>query len=265
MDKPAPLSPHQLPCQTEFQFDSAPPFDLAQRERLLAEHLPEVHFIARRIHSRLPGHIPLEDLVHAGVIGLIDAVDKFDPAKRVQLKSYAKFRIRGAILDSLRDADWSPRSLRHQSRRLEEAQRVISGSAGRAATETELAEYLGLELPAFQELLAELRGLEVASLHDSAAPDDEEPQPSAAAPAPQADPFSLCLQSEIKSHLAQAISALDRRQREVLSLYYCSELTMKEVGEMLGIGESRVSQIHSAALAQLRGRMQSALRTSAAA
>src|SRR5579872_850219 len=129
------------------------PLDAAERERLLTENLPEVRYIARRIHERLPVQIPFEDLVHAGVLGLIDAVDKFDRSRDVQLKSYAKFRIRGAILDSLRASDWSPRRLRKQARLLAETSRALSTELGRSPSEAELAARLGMELPQFQQLL----------------------------------------------------------------------------------------------------------------
>lgn len=242
------------------------PLEAGEREKLLSEHLPEVRYIARRIHGRLPLHVPLEDLVHAGVIGLIDAVDKFDPLKRVQLKSYAKFRIRGAILDSLRASDWSPRSLRRQARRLDEVHREISASLGRTPTETELAQQFGMGLPDFQRLLSELRGLDLGSLQTRSGENLQQAdlfvhQPSAS----DADPFSLCLRSEMKSHLVHAMVGLEGRERQVLALYYTEELTMKEVGAVLGIGESRVSQIHSAAVIRLRGRMQTVLRSSAPA
>src|SRR5216683_4239953 len=115
------------------------PSNSAERQRLLIENLPEVRYIARRIHDRLPSHVPFDDLVHAGILGLIDAVDKFDPTKNVQLKSYARFRIRGAILDGLRQMDWSPRNLRRQARRIEEARRELAASLGRAPVEPELA------------------------------------------------------------------------------------------------------------------------------
>src|SRR5271154_5639508 len=141
------------------QAERALPLGAAEREKLLTEHLPEVHYIARRIHSRLPVQIPLEDLVHAGVLGLIDAVDKFDYTRDVQLKSYAKFRIRGAILDSLRATDWSPRRLRKQARLLEETSRNLSTELGRAPSELEMAERLGMNLSGFQQLLGELHGL----------------------------------------------------------------------------------------------------------
>src|SRR5271156_1078451 len=112
--------------------------DPEERQRLLLENLPEVRYIARRIHDRLPSHVPFDDLVHAGILGLIDAVDKFDPSRNVQLKSYARFRIRGAILDSLRHLDWSPRALRRQARRIEDTQRELATTLGRAPNETEI-------------------------------------------------------------------------------------------------------------------------------
>src|SRR5271168_4763456 len=136
-----------------------------ERDRILLEQLPQVRYLARRIHERLPRHVPLEDLIHAGVIGLIDALNKFDNSKHVQFGSYAKFRIRGAILDSLREMDWGPRELRRKARRVEEAERKLSMELSRAPTETEVAAELKMDLREFQQLLRELDGLEVGSLH----------------------------------------------------------------------------------------------------
>ena len=243
-----------------------PPMDVGAREKLLSEHLPEVRYIARRIHGRLPLHVPLEDLVHAGVIGLIDAVDKFDPFKQVQLKSYAKFRIRGAILDSLRAGDWSPRSLRRQARHLEEVHREIAAALGRTPTEIELAQQFGMALPDFQRLLGELRGLDLDSLQAHTGENLPETECSRHQPnGSDADPFTLCLRSEMKTHLVHAMNGLEERERQVLALYYSEELTMKEVGAVLGIGESRVSQIHSAIVIRLRARLQTLLRSVAPA
>src|SRR6266513_4018315 len=125
--------------------------DEAQRERLLMEQLPQVRYIARRIHEHLPRHVPFEDLVHAGVIGLIDALHKYDHKKQVQFASYAKFRIRGAILDSLREMDWSPRDLRRQARRVEEAHDKLRLDLGRTPTEPELAKEMCITLPELQK------------------------------------------------------------------------------------------------------------------
>jgi RNA polymerase sigma factor for flagellar operon FliA len=232
------------------------------RERLLLEHLPQVRYIARRIHDRLPAQVPLEDLVHAGVVGLIDAVEKFDPGKNVQLKCYAKFRIRGAILDSLREMDWGPRQLRRQARRIEEAHRDLKLRLGRVATEPELAAAVGMSLGEFQHLLGELRGLDLGSLQaeSTAGKSDEDVvryQPGAA----DRDPFFLCLRGEMKSLVGTALEDLGEKERQVMILYYLEELTMKEVGVVLGVGESRVSQIHSVALVRLRSRLEEILRS----
>src|SRR5271169_114082 len=142
------------PMLTENRHATAPPtlaIDPEERQRLLLENLTEVRYIARRIHDRLPSHVPFDDLVHAGILGLIDAVDKYDPGKNVLLKSYARFRIRGAILDSLRQMDWSPRNLRRQARRIEEAHRELAAELGRAASEPELAMRMGLGLEEYQQ------------------------------------------------------------------------------------------------------------------
>jgi RNA polymerase sigma factor for flagellar operon FliA len=230
--------------------------DEKEREQLLLEHLPQVKYIARRIHDRLPAQVPLDDLIHAGVVGLIDAVEKFDPSKNVQLKSYAKFRIRGAILDSLREMDWSPRHLRRQARRIEEAHRDLKLRLGRAATEPELAKELGMSLDDFQHLLGELRGLDLGSLQaESMDPQADEDLLSTHPGKTDKDPFFLCLDGEIRSHISTALEDLDEKEKQVITLYYLEELTMKEVGSVLGVGESRVSQIHSAAIIRLRARL----------
>jgi RNA polymerase sigma factor for flagellar operon FliA len=231
------------------------PLIARERDQLLAEHLPQVRYIARRIHGRLPRNVQLEDLIHEGVIGLIDALDKFDPLKQVQLKSYAQFRIRGAILDSLRASDWSPRGLRAKARQMEKGRLEMSAALGRSPTDSELAGHLGMDPPDLGHLLAELQTLEIGSLE--AADRSEERGLSNHRPDhSEADPFSLCLRGEIKSRLLQAMAGLGEKEKQVLNLYYAEELTMREVGAALGIGESRVSQIHSAAIARLRGWLQ---------
>jgi len=251
---------------TDTKVKSRVPMDSAEREKLLTEHLPEVRYIARRIHDRLPLQVPLEDLVHAGVIGLIDAVERFDPKKQVQLKSYAKFRIRGAILDSLRAIDWSPRSLRKRARLVEEAYRNLSSELGRSPSEAELADRLAMDLLQFQQLLGELHGLNLGSLQAHASDDSPKEEATAFRPnGPDEDPFFLCLKGELKSLLTEAMNVLEEKERQVVALYYFEELTMKEVGSVLGVGESRVSQIHSLALVRLRTRLQELLQARNAA
>jgi len=230
--------------------------DDQERERLLMQQLPQVRYIARRIHDHLPRHVLLDDLVHAGVLGLIDALQKFDAEKHVQFGSYAKFRIRGAILDSLREMDWSPRDLRRKSRRLEEAYNKLRSEIGRNPNEPELAAELGMGLRDLQVLLGEIDGLEVGSLRILSPRDGKEEDLCEYLPN-EADetPLILCLRSEMKQILANAIEELPQKEQQVLVLYYYQELTMKQVGAVLGVGESRVSQIHSVAVVRLRARL----------
>jgi RNA polymerase sigma factor for flagellar operon FliA len=225
--------------------------DAGERERLLLEHLPEVRYIARRIHERLPAQVLLEDLVQAGVMGLIDALHRYDPARHAQLGTYARFRIRGAILDSLRALDWSPRDLRRRGRELKETERRLGERLGREPSAPEICAELGLELEAYYRLTAALHALE----SDAGPADADGLSALDLAASPEPDPFEQCQRSEDRARLTQVIAELPERDQQLLSLYYFEELTMKEVGAVLGIGESRVSQIHTALLAKLRARL----------
>jgi RNA polymerase sigma factor for flagellar operon FliA len=224
----------------------------AVSEEALREHLPMVRFIALRMRERLPAQVEMEDLISAGIVGLMDAMQKFDPEKKVQFRSYAQFRVRGAMLDSLRALDWGPRDLRRKGRAVEEAIRALSARQGHAPTEQEVAAEMGLGLAAYQQLLGELCGLEVSSLNAAPA-DDTGVEALAMLPAgPEDDPFLQCQSSEMRRLLAAAVAELPERERMVLTLYYYEELTMREVGATLGVVESRVSQLHSSAMARLR-------------
>jgi len=249
---------HQKTQPTSAQLDNQ------EREQLLLAHLPQVQYIARRIHDRLPPQVLLEDLVQAGILGLMDAVRKYDPAKNVQLKHYAEFRIRGAILDSLRQVDWSPRALRRQARRLEQGIADCKARLGRDPTEPEIAAQLGIPLEDLQHLLGDLRGLDIGSLQSDSNDMGGEEIALVAPGAEEDDPYHQTLRAEIGEMLEIAIGELPDREREVLALYHFEELTMKEVGAVLGIGESRVSQIHTAALLRLRVRLRELLGESAA-
>ena len=223
-----------------------------QEERLMMEHLPTVRYLARRIHKRLPQHIEMDDLVSAGVLGLIDAFRKFDPGKKVPFRSYAQFRIRGAILDSLRTLDWSPRDLRRKGRAIEEAIRALTARLGRAPAEPEVAAELGMELGEYQQLLGELKGLEIGTLHVEHSEDSGEEELAYIPNRPEDDPLFCCLKSEMRTHLASAVDQLPERERLVMTLYYYEEMTMKEIGLAMGVVESRVSQIHASAVLHLR-------------
>ncbi|MGC2619196.1 MAG: FliA/WhiG family RNA polymerase sigma factor [Acidobacteriaceae bacterium] len=222
---------------------------------MMLEQMPAVRWIARRIHERLPQHVDLEDLVSAGTLGLLDAFKKFDPAKKVQFRSYAQFRIRGAILDSLRTLDWSPRDLRRKGRAVEETIRRLTAQFGRAPSEPEIAFAMGLELENYQQLLGELKGLEIGTLHMERSEDSGEEELAYIPNRPEDDPLFRCLRGEMQERLAAAIDHLPERERLVVTLYYYEEMTMKEIGLVLGVVESRVSQIHSSAVVHLRARL----------
>lgn len=244
--------------------EAAPGTDAgAERESLLMEHLPTVRYIARRIHERLPQHVDLDDLISAGVVGLIDALSKFDHNKKVQFKSYAQFRIRGAILDSLRTLDWSPRELRRKGRAVEEAIRSVTQRIGRAPSEQEIAVEMGLGLNEYHQLLGDLKGLEIGSLHMERSEDSGDEELAYIPGSPEEDPLFRCLKGEMKQRLADAIDELPEKERMVLTLYYYEELTMKEIGVTLGVVESRISQIHSSAVLRLRSAL-AGLRSSSA-
>lgn len=223
-----------------------------EQEKLLLEHLPVVRFLARRIHERLPQHVDVEDLVSAGVVGLMDAFVKFDPDKRVQFRSYAQFRIRGAILDSLRTLDWSPRELRRKGRAVEEAIRTLTARLGKPPSEGEIAGEMGLGLKEYQQLLGDLKGLEIGTLHVERNEESGEEELAYVPGRPEEDPLFRCLRGELQERLADAIANLPERERIVMTLYYYEEMTMREIGLALGVVESRVSQVHSSAIVHLR-------------
>jgi RNA polymerase sigma factor FliA len=227
-----------------------------EQERVLLEHLPVVRFLARRIHERLPQHVDIEDLVSAGVVGLMDAFTKFDPDKKVQFRSYAQFRIRGAILDSLRTLDWSPRELRRKGRAVEEAIRILTARLGRPPGEGEVAAEMALSLEEYQQLLGDLKGLEIGTLHMERNEDSGEEELAYVPARPEEDPLFRCLRGELEERLTDAIQELPDRERLVMTLYYYEEMTMREIGLALGVVESRVSQVHASAVVHLRAALQ---------
>ncbi len=223
-----------------------------EREQLLMEHLPSVRYIARRIHERLPQHVELEELVSAGIVGLIDALSKFDHTKQVQFKSYSQFRIRGAILDSLRTVDWSPRELRRKGRAVEEAIRSTTKQLGRVPSEQEIAKEMEVSLSEYQALVGDLKGLEIGTLHLERSEESGDEELAYIPGAREDEPLFRCLKGEMNQRLADAIEQLPEKERMVLTLYYYEELTMKEIGLTLGVVESRVSQVHASAVLRLR-------------
>ena len=222
------------------------------RERLILEHLPQVKLIARRIHERLPESVNLDDLISTGTIGLIAAIDRFDPSHNVKLKTYAEYKIRGAILDSLRGLDWAPRQQRKRSKQIEATIAVAEQRLHRAPTEEEIASQLRITLEEYHEWLVDIRGVNIGSL-EAVSPDgdgrsllkyisdDEENWPS-----------RLLEKSELQRLLADAIEKMPPTEKIIVSLYYHEELTLREISKIVDLHESRVSQLKSQAILRLR-------------
>lgn len=227
------------------------------------EHLPQVRLIARRIHEKVPESVSLEDLVSTGIVGLITAIDNFDAAHNVKLKTYAEYKIRGAILDSLRELDWAPRQKRKKAKQIEAAIAQAEQKLHRVPTENEIAEELGLTLSEYHDWLVEIRGVNLGALeyaNGDAEPcdmlqfisDSEEKWPS-----------RLLERAELERLLAQAIDKMPYVERTVLSLYYHEELTLREIAKVMDLHESRVSQLKSQAILRLRAYMEKRWPTSA--
>ena len=227
------------------------------RNTLIESHMTLVSQVVRSFYGVLPSHVDRSDLESAGYLGLVDAAEKFDASKHIQFRSYAQFRIRGAILDSLRSTDWGPRQLRKQGREIERAMQLISQRCGRTATDLEIADELGLDLEVYHSLLSELRSLEIGALNAECNEDSGEEELAYVPGREEDEPLFRCLRGEMRQHLTDAIEALPERERLVVSLYYAEELSLREIGQALGIGESRVSQIRSSAVLRLRSALAS--------
>ncbi len=223
-----------------------------ERERLILEHLPQVRLIARRIHERLPESVNLDDLVSTGTLGLIAAIDRFDPHHNVKLKTYAEYKIRGAILDSLRGLDWAPRQQRKRSKMIEAAISAAEQRLHRAPREEEVAEELGLTLEEYHEWLVDIRGVNLGSL-EIASPDDENRSLLKYISDDEENwPSRLLERSELQRLLTDAIEKMPSAERTVITLYYHEELTLREISKVVNLHESRVSQLKSQAILRLR-------------
>jgi RNA polymerase sigma factor for flagellar operon FliA len=229
----------------------------SQRDRVVLEHLPLVKAIAVRVHENLPVHVDLDDLVHAGILGLFDAATKFDPEKQVAFSSYAKHRIKGAILDSLRQLDWASRDLRRRHKQLEAATRELAAELQRTPTEAEIADRLGVDVERWRQMMLDMRSVGLISANTRGAENEDLPAPDFPS-RPETQPDSMCAREQLRSVLATAMKALPERYKKVVVLYYTNEMTMKEIGGVLGINESRVSQIHKSALEKMNVVLQGA-------
>jgi RNA polymerase sigma factor for flagellar operon FliA len=220
------------------------------------ENLSLVKAIAVRVHESLPVHVELDDLVHAGILGLFDAATKFNPEKQVAFSSYAKHRIKGAILDSLRQLDWASRDLRRRHKQVEQITRDLYALLHRNPTESEVAERMGVQVERWRQMALDLRNVGLISASTRPSEQDELPAPDFPSK-PETHPDSMCAREQLKQKLEIAMGCLPERYKKVVVLYYTNEMTMKEIGGVLGINESRVSQIHKSALEKMAVALQS--------
>lgn len=231
----------------------------SERERLILEHLGQVHLIAGRIHDRLPDHIPIDDLISTGVIGLISAIDNFDPSRNVQLKTYAEHKIRGAIFDSLRGLDWAPRMLRKRAKEIEAAIDACKQMLRREPTEDEIAAQLKISLEEYRNRLLEIQGIDLETVEYASSggegldlfkfiSDDEENLPS-----------RIVERSELERLVADAIERMPKTERTVLSLYYQEELSLREIAQVLNCHLSRASQLKAQAVLRVRAYLEKRL------
>ena len=236
--------------------------DERARERLVIAYSPLVKFIAGRMASGLPSHVDEGDLVSYGLLGLIGAIERFDLEREIKFETFAVARIKGAIIDELRSLDWVPRSVRARAREVERAHAALEAEYGRAPTDEEMADKLELSVEEFRDALLQIANSSVLALDDLwtfADPDGSGGQISVldTIQDPNAlDPESEAHTAELKDRLADAIESLPERERLVIALYYYENLTLREIGEVLGVTESRVSQLHTKSVLALRSRFQ---------
>lgn len=230
----------------------------SSRERLVMEYAPLIKYIAQKIAARLPANIELDDLISSGVIGLMDAIEKYDQSRDNKFKTYAEFRIRGAILDELRAQDWVPRSVREKAKLLERCYAKIEQSQGRQATDEEVCQELKITQEEYHDLLNQVRSVSLLSYDDLSSfskSDKRTLHGYSESTSKSPTPFSEVNVAHVKQLIAEAIQDLPEKQRLVLSLYYYEDLNLKEIGRVLDVTESRVSQLHTQAILRLKARL----------
>jgi RNA polymerase sigma factor for flagellar operon FliA len=223
-------------------------------DRLVVSYAPLVKRLAYQMMSRLPASVEVEDLIQNGMMGLLDAINRFEEGMGAQFETYAVQRIRGAMLDGLREADWAPRSTRRDMRRIEAAINALEQKYGRPPSESEIAGYLKLELSEYQRMLQDARGHQLIYFDDYSSEDGEDFLEHHLGQA-DANPLALLEDANSKAKLVEAIQNLPEREKMVMALYYDEDLNLREIGEILNVTESRVCQLHSQAVARLRALM----------
>ncbi|MDC4205757.1 MAG: FliA/WhiG family RNA polymerase sigma factor [Candidatus Manganitrophus sp.] len=231
-----------------------PSIDAAAAERLISEFAPIIRYLAQRLVFRLPPSLDVEDLIHAGVIGLMDAIGKYDPSREARFRTYAEFRIRGAMLDEIRSLDWMPRSVREKITLFQRTLEKLSKELGRAPSEEEIAAALEMDAAQFDAFLFQAKGISLLHLEDVGLEEgDERRFIESLADLNAENPLLSLLAQGLRDRLVQAIDHLPQKERQVISLYYFDELTMKEIGQVLKVTESRVCQLHAQAIGRLKG------------
>jgi RNA polymerase sigma factor for flagellar operon FliA len=227
------------------------------RDQLIADYSPLIRFVAQRIAARLPSNIDIDDLISAGVIGLMDAIDKYDPGRDNKFKTYAEFRIRGAILDELRSQDWVPRSVRDKAKKIERTYSELEQKFGRAVSDEEVSEALGVSLEEYFELVAKVKAVTLLSIDEMGGPNNHDRRSllECLENVGSKNPFLQLKSKGVKELLVKTIDELPEKQRLVLSLYYYEDLNLKEIGKVLSVTESRVSQLHTQAVNKLKHKL----------
>ena len=229
---------------------------LLDREKVIVDFAPAIRYMAERLAFRLPPSLDVEDLIHAGIIGLMDAIGKYDPSREAKFKTYAEFRIRGSMLDEIRSLDWVPRSIRKKIGMLHRAYDSLAKKLGRQPSSSEVAEVMELDQDQYETLLFETRAMALISVEDlGLGGDNDRNILESLADVKANNPLLTLLSQDLKTRLLDAIRKLPDKESRVVSLYYDKELTMKEIGAILNITESRVCQLHTQAMLRLKSKL----------
>ncbi len=227
------------------------------KDEIIIEYAPLIKYVAQKIASRLPSNIELDDLISCGVIGLMDAIEKFDPSRDNKFKTYAEFRIRGAILDELRAQDWVPRSIREKAKLVEKTYAKLESQFGRPVTDEEMCDELHISQDEFHDLLNKAKSISLLNIDDTASfsRGDKKLMAGLMESSRNNNPFQAVNYKDIKEKIKEGIKTLPDKQKLVLSLYYYEDLNLKEIGQVLDVTESRVSQLHTQAVLRLRSKL----------
>ncbi|RZA13653.1 MAG: FliA/WhiG family RNA polymerase sigma factor [Proteobacteria bacterium] len=227
------------------------------RDQLIMDYAPLIRFVAQRIAARLPSNIDIDDLISAGVIGLMDAIEKYDPSRDNKFKTYAEFRIRGAILDELRSQDWVPRSVRDKAKKIEKTYAELEQKLGRAVSDEELSDALGIGLDEYYDMVSKVKAVTLLSIDELSGPNQQDRKSllECLENTSSKNPFTQLKSKGIRDLLVKHIDELPEKQKLVLSLYYYEDLNLKEIGRILEVTESRVSQLHTQAVEKLRSKL----------